>query len=558
MQCFAMLALIGFSASACSNTLENDPNRDGGGGTDSGSNDGAPSDSSMLTDGGTPGMDGSTPLPDGSIDSGFLDLSIEPDAGSPTDGDYYVSPTGNDSNPGTLEAPFRTLEKLNDVLLALGSDAAGKVAYIRGGTYLSDAGDAASVHFMIHDLHGTAGNPIRIWAYPGERPIFSCENITPTYEYPFVFYLESSSYVHLKGLTFTMLRQVESGVGISRGVSISGSDHNTIELLDVFNISGTGVVISENSAGTPSTYNHILNVDSHNNGDGLGDPAHPEYGIWNTGDGFGNSGGDESSHNVYEGCRAWLNSDDGYDWFDWAGTRVELRGCWSFWNGIKPWGTDNFQPNPAEMTPTDPSIFFHEGSEYVVSVEAGEGFKLGGHGAAGPEGMPTVLKKYLNNCVSFENVGTGYSENMLAEFSHQMQFLNCVSYGNGNDGFGFGVGRSVGIAHIFRNNLAYNNNQFASGADWVYDGEPDNISNNYWASVYNEINYGNVMDPVSVNASDFESVSSAGAAGPRQADGSLPDLPFLHLAAGSDLIDRGVDVGLPYSGSSPDVGAYER
>jgi hypothetical protein len=27
--------------------------------------------------------------------------------------------------------------------------------------------------------------------------------------------------------------------------------------------------------------------------------------------------------------------------------------------------------------------------------------------------------------------------------------------------------------------------------------------------------------------------------------------------AGSDLIDKGVDVGLPYTGSAPDLGAFE-
>lgn len=432
----------------------------------------------------------------------------------------------------------------------------GKTAYIRGGTYLSEAGDDASNHFILEDLHGTAGAPIRIWAYPGEKPIFSCANITPTYEYPFVFVLLNSSYVHLKGFTVTMLAQVPSGVGISRGVNISGCEHCTIELFDISNIAGAGFTLSQSSV-TPSTNNHLLNIDSHHNGDGLGDPAFPEYGSWNTGDGFGCSGGDESTDNVYEGCRAWLNSDDGYDWFDWAGARVTLSGCWSFWNGIKPWGPTNTTPNDSEMTPEDPAVFFGvEG--YVVSIEAGEGFKLGGHGSAGPPGMPTVLKKYLDHCVSFENVGTGYSANMMAEFSHQMQIVNSVAYHNGNDGFGFGTGRSVGIAHIFRNDWAYANNRLQSGGDWVYDGLDDNISNNVWATTHDGIDYGNLSPGVTINDADFMSTSSVGAAGPRQADGSLPNLPFLRLVAGSDLLDRGTDVGFPFNGAAPDVGAYER
>ena len=54
-----------------------------------------------------------------------------------------------------------------------------------------------------------------------------------------------------------------------------------------------------------------------------------------------------------------------------------------------------------------------------------------------------------------------------------------------------------------------------------------------------------------------ESKSFAGMASARQADGSLPVLPFLRLAAGSPLIDRGVNVGLPYNGAAPDLGAFE-
>jgi hypothetical protein len=60
-----------------------------------------------------------------------------------------------------------------------------------------------------------------------------------------------------------------------------------------------------------------------------------------------------------------------------------------------------------------------------------------------------------------------------------------------------------------------------------------------------------------VTVSDFQSVDTAGVRGPRKPDGSLPDMPFLHLAAGSPLIDGGTDIGLPYAGAAPDLGAFE-
>ena len=42
---------------------------------------------------------------------------------------FYVSPTGSDSNPGTLASPFRTISKGESVL------AGDDICFIRGGTY---------------------------------------------------------------------------------------------------------------------------------------------------------------------------------------------------------------------------------------------------------------------------------------------------------------------------------------------------------------------------------------------------------------------------------------
>lgn len=74
---------------------------------------------------------------------------------------YYMSPTGSDSNPGTIASPFKTLTKLTSVL------SAGDIGYVRGGTYQSTAGNGASTHFQINNLTGTSGANIYILAYPG-------------------------------------------------------------------------------------------------------------------------------------------------------------------------------------------------------------------------------------------------------------------------------------------------------------------------------------------------------------------------------------------------------
>lgn len=50
-------------------------------------------------------------------------------APSPDSNDYYISPGGSDSNPGTKHAPFKTLMK------AQSAASAGDLVYIRGGIY---------------------------------------------------------------------------------------------------------------------------------------------------------------------------------------------------------------------------------------------------------------------------------------------------------------------------------------------------------------------------------------------------------------------------------------
>jgi len=45
---------------------------------------------------------------------------------------------------------------------------------------------------------------------------------------------------------------------------------------------------------------------------------------------------------------------------------------------------------------------------------------------------------------------------------------------------------------------------------------------------------------------------------PRQADGSLPNIDYMKLVDGSDLIDKGVDVGKAFTGSAPNIGPFEK
>lgn len=81
---------------------------------------------------------------------------------SPLTATYYVSTTGNDANPGTLTAPWRTIGK------AARTAGAGASVYVRGGVY------AEQVNLY---LSGTATAPIKFLAYPGETPVVDASNL---------------------------------------------------------------------------------------------------------------------------------------------------------------------------------------------------------------------------------------------------------------------------------------------------------------------------------------------------------------------------------------------
>ena len=56
---------------------------------------------------------------------------------------------------------------------------------------------------------------------------------------------------------------------------------------------------------------------------------------------------------------------------------------------------------------------------------------------------------------------------------------------------------------------------------------------------------------------DFLSLDDSMMTAPRNPDGSIPQNDFLKLAPGSAAIDKGVDIGMPFVGAKPDLGAFE-
>ncbi|MBS1958291.1 MAG: DUF4990 domain-containing protein [Bdellovibrionales bacterium] len=410
---------------------------------------------------------------------------------------YYVSPTGNDSNPGTIDKPFLHLEKLSKLMLP------GELAYIRGGTHRSGKTASTQEQVLLENLNGTASKPIRIWAYPGEKPVFDFGDVLKTTNTlasaSMGIVIKNSAYLHLKGIRVTNVPQNVTG-NVTINFWFQVINHLTVEACEAdHGMTGFRLDNSPNAL--------FVNNDAHH----MQDPYDPDGYPYGGADGFARTGCDNNSPNtVYRNNRAWWNTDDGFDTFCTDGS-VTFDGNWAFWNGYIP-GTFN-------------------------AAADGNGIK------AGPthHNLSTVTR-FMRNNVVFKNRANGIDMNYDSDRTDVgapvMQVYNNTAWSNGSRGYAMGYGTGSGVAHVVKNNIDYQNGQ----TPWLTSATTQ--SKNSW-------------NGMSVTNSDFLSLSTSGVDGPRQADGSLPNLNLLKLSTSSTLNDAGGDVGLPYFGSSPAVGAYE-
>jgi Right handed beta helix region len=406
---------------------------------------------------------------------------------------YYVAPSGSDGAAGTLAAPWASFAHAQSVAVA------GDTVYFRGGTYTFTHADSActsataSVDAITLNKSGTAGNPIHYWAYPGEKPLFDFSPMTD--DCRIKGFDVTGSYIHLKGLEISGVRQNNSLNHESWGVWITGSD-NTFEQLNLHNNMGPGLFI-QNGGG-----NLVLNSDSHDNYD-----PYSSDGAGENADGFGAHIAAGHPGNVFDGDRAWWNSDDGFDLIN-AYSSVTIENSWAWNNGYLP--------------------------ETTTVSGNGNGFKAGGYGGVY---VSNGVKHTVVDCVAFDNRSAGFYAN---HHTVADDFFNNTGYANHPDFNMLGInssGAAVGLGTL-RNNLAYGGT----------------LSSNMTGT---DASYNSWNLSVTLSNAQFQSVATTGWGAARQSDGSLPALTSLHLASGSTLIDKGVNVGLPYHGTAPDLGAFE-
>jgi MYXO-CTERM domain-containing protein len=421
--------------------------------------------------------------------------------------EYYVATTGSDSAAGTMDAPWATLQK------AANTAVAGDTVWIRGGTYMitTPVNSGAGISFS---KSGTSSANINYFAYTGEHPKFDFTNLQISTTGYTMGMTVSGSYLHFKGLEICC---VPMNMYSNNGISVTGSAaYDTFELLDMHGNSGNGIFIGNKSGGG----HLVLNCDAHDNYD-----ATSNQGQGQNADGFGIHYQTSGASSTIRGCRAWWNSDDGYDLINQE-VPVTVENSWAFGNGYANYGA---------LNPTDGN---------------GNGFKMGS--------SKTGIRHTVQNNVAWKNKATGFYANHSTggnNWYNNTSFMNGHQYdmlASSFDSSGnvvMTITLTGALAHVMRNNIGYpNKNQNMTGVDTMFNTWDLNITP---ASS----DFASVSDP-SVNMTGMQ-IEGMGALGPRQADGSLPDVDFMHLAAGSHMIDKGTDVGLPYNGAAPDLGAYE-
>lgn len=291
----------------------------------------------------------------------------------------YVSPTGSDNGLGTTSSPM-------SITKAISSIQQGGTIYLTGGTY------KLNKQLTIAETNsGTASKMNNLVALNGAEVIldFSAQAYGEPSTNERGIQLDGS-YWYIKGIT------VQGAA--DNGFFVSGKN-NKLELCVARANRDTGIQISRRNSSLSSmkdwpANNLILNCTSYNNSDpATGENADGFAAKLTCGEG-----------NVFDGCIAYNNVDDGWDLYAKTETgpigSVAIKNCIAFRNGAT---TDG----------------------HFTANSDGNGFKLGGSGIAVPH--------RIENSIAFENKNHGFTDNSNPG---TITLKNCTSINNSLDNGG--------------------------------------------------------------------------------------------------------------------------
>jgi len=416
---------------------------------------------------------------------------------------FYVATNGVDANPGTSNSPFAT------IMRAQTAATPGDTVYLRGGTYFLDNSHLTTTNNPWAIVNNLTKSGISYVAFPGERPVFDFSGVQPIgYRVTAFLVTSSASDCVFKGFDVVGVTiNVTGGNSQSECFRITGGNRNRFEQLAMHDGMGIGWYLTSGQS------NLVLNCDAYNNR-GL-----DSFSIGNI-DGFGaHPSSTSGTGNVFRGCRAWFNSDDGYDLIN-AKAAVVIDNCWAFYNG-----------------------YF---TNFASSGGDANGFKSGGYGVNGSTTPPNPSPRHVTRfCLAVRNRASGFYAN---HHTGGLDWFNNTAYRNARN-FNMLCNLNAqassndvpGFDHVMKSNLGY----LASSSEVSNLGVTNDTSFNYFTL------------PVTVGASDFMSLDESLLTTPRQANGDLPYIALAQLVSSSDLMDVGTNIGFAFAGAAPDLGAFE-
>jgi hypothetical protein len=216
--------------------------------------------------------------------------------------DFYISPTGDDNNAGTLEQPFASITMAQSIANA------GDTVYILGGTYTDFAiANSDSNYNYVHDITKSG---ITYKGYSTEdTPIFDFSNVTTEKRVCAFRIAETAKEVTISNIKVTGVKVGEQKQ--SECFRINGIvEFNQVSC---YNNEANGFYFTGAGGGA------CINCDAYNN------IAPTALATENT-DGFGAHG---SNNVLFKNCRSWNNSDDGFDCISCKGSNI-FDNCWAF------------------------------------------------------------------------------------------------------------------------------------------------------------------------------------------------------------------------------------
>jgi hypothetical protein len=278
---------------------------------------------------------------------------------------------GDDSNPGTLASPWRSLAKVK------ASEAAGATIYFRTGVYrttdMAASGPEADVWHRV-EFNGRY-HPVQWLAFPGEKPVIDNDYVAGRNQGRFIRITGSGrSPVYLDGLEITNSRHIglQYGSGscdfaVFRRLSI----HDIAESIDGANSAG---IMTLTSRDDPSWYNAYQDIDFHDNAPGgIKQYSHTKF--------------------LWEDCR-FRDSGIGPD-LKSDTTRFEVRGC-SFTNNSRERAGLFGNMHPSPQGEISGEIRFNRmicgGSPTMLALEVNQ------------DGLANTIHVYRNTLLGVVNV----------------------------------------------------------------------------------------------------------------------------------------------------------